>query len=147
MRLFKKGCKALYRPAKNHIGINYSPTTLRCVNCVVMHIPYARLASYKKKTRVNNSFRDVRQAYKRLPLTDISAVGGQRKAVRFLSLSFFLSPSLSFLPSPLGALFSLEGAMNGSFYELRAYLFRPSTRTSAGLFSFFSSSFHLAIHP
>lgn len=38
-----------------------------------------------------------------------------------------------FLSFPLEALFSLEGAMNGSFYELRAYLFRPSTRTSTGL--------------
>lgn len=52
-----------------------------------------------------------------------------------------------FLSYPLEALFSLEGAMNGSFYELRAYLFRPSTRTSAGLFSFFSPSFRLAIRP
>lgn len=38
----------------------------------------------------------------------------------------FLPPISIFLS--LGALFSLEDAMNGSFYEPRAYLFRRSTR-------------------
>jgi len=55
----------------------------------------------------------------------------RRKVVPALVLSLSLS---------LEALFSLEGAMNGSFYELHERTSSDRLRTSAGLFSFFYSS-------
>lgn len=72
--------------------------------------------------------------------------GGKRKVVLPFLTSPPLPPSLSLTRSPrlifltlsfsVVALFSLQDAMNGSFYEPRAYLFRPSRNIGRTLFLF-----------
>lgn len=66
---------------------------------------------------------------------------GDKETARKIVPALSLSSSLF-----RGALFSLEGAMNGSFYELRAHLFRPSTNIGRSLFLFLLPFRH-TIHP